>query len=56
MLFLDEIENILESMEVVDFDRIYELLFKRLAGAIMSPHFQVTDDRERDDLGCIHLF
>ncbi len=41
VLFLDEIESILEQMEPADFDTIYEKLFKKLAQAIMSHHFQV---------------
>ena len=42
VLFLDQIESILESMENDDFEIICHSLFKKLSSTIMSSHFQVA--------------
>lgn len=41
MMFLGEIEEILDVIEPSQFIRIQEPLFKQIAACISSPHFQV---------------
>ena len=39
--FLNEIEELLEIIDIEQFVSFYVLLFKKIAKAIASPHFQV---------------
>lgn len=41
VMFLGEIEEILDVIEPVQFVKVQELLFKQLARCVASPHFQV---------------
>ena len=40
-MFLNELEEILDVIEPVEFVKIQEPLFQQLAKCIASPHFQV---------------
>lgn len=42
VMFLGEIEEILDVIEPSQFIRVQEPLFKQIAACISSPHFQVT--------------
>lgn len=41
VMFLGEIEEILDVIDLVQFDKIQVLLFKQIARCVSSPHFQV---------------
>nr|XP_054759510.1 serine/threonine-protein phosphatase 2A 56 kDa regulatory subunit epsilon isoform-like [Lytechinus pictus] len=43
VMFLGEIEEILDVIEPVQFAKIQEILFKQLAKCVASPHFQVAE-------------
>lgn len=43
VMFLGELEEILDVIEFQQFIRIQELLFKQIARCILSPHFQVAE-------------
>lgn len=43
VMFLGEIEEILDVIEPVQFVKVEELLFKQLARCVASPHFQVAE-------------
>ncbi|KAI8394001.1 protein phosphatase 2A regulatory B subunit [Radiomyces spectabilis] len=43
VMFLTEIEGILDIVDAVEFQRIMEPLFQRLAKCVSSPHFQVAE-------------
>ncbi|KAA8582483.1 hypothetical protein FQN60_006154 [Etheostoma spectabile] len=43
VMFLGEIEEILDVIEPSQFIRVQELLFKQIAACISSPHFQVAE-------------
>lgn len=43
VMFLGEIEEILDAIEASQFARIQEMLFKQLAKCVASPHFQVAE-------------
>lgn len=43
VMFLGEIEEILDAIEVAQFSRIMEPLFKKIAKCVSSPHFQVAE-------------
>jgi serine/threonine-protein phosphatase 2A regulatory subunit B' len=43
VLFLNEVEEILEMVQVAEFDVIMTPLFKRIAECVASPHFQVAE-------------
>lgn len=42
VMFLGEIEEILDVIEPSQFIRVQEPLFKQIAACISSPHFQVN--------------
>lgn len=42
-MFLNEIEEILDIVDPVNFASIAEPLFKRIAKCVSSPHFQVVE-------------
>lgn len=44
-MFLGELEEILDVIESVQFQKIQESLFKQLAKCVASPHFQVSRER-----------
>ena len=41
-MFLGELEEILDSIEAAQFQKIMEPFFKKVAKCVSSPHFQVT--------------
>ena len=41
VMFLNELEEILDVIEPVEFTKIMVPLFKKLASCVSSPHFQV---------------
>lgn len=41
VMFLGEIEEILDVIDLVQFDKIQVPLFKQIAKCVSSPHFQV---------------
>jgi hypothetical protein len=41
-MFLNELEEILDVIEPVEFQKVMVPLFKQLAKCVSSPHFQVT--------------
>ncbi len=43
VMFLGEIEEILDVIDPVQFDKIQTPLFKQIARCVSSPHFQVRD-------------
>lgn len=43
VMFLGEIEEILDVIDPVQFDKIQAPLFKQIARCVSSPHFQVRD-------------
>lgn len=43
VMFLGEIEEILDVIEPTQFDKIQEPLFKQIAKCVSSPHFQVAE-------------
>uniref|UniRef100_A0A7S2TWZ1 Serine/threonine protein phosphatase 2A regulatory subunit n=1 Tax=Lotharella oceanica TaxID=641309 RepID=A0A7S2TWZ1_9EUKA len=43
LLFLNELEEILELTQPEEFEMVYKILFKRIGGAIGSPHFQIAE-------------
>ena len=45
MMFLGEIEEILDVIEPAQFVKIQEPLFKQIAKCVSSPHFQVIISR-----------
>lgn len=47
VMFLGEIEEILDVIEPSQFIRIQEPLFKQIAACISSPHFQVKAPTHR---------
>ena len=42
VMFLNELEEILDVMEPVEFQKVMVPLFKQLAKCVSSPHFQVS--------------
>ena len=42
VMFLGEIEEILDAIEPPQFQKIMEQLFKQIARCVSSPHFQVS--------------
>lgn len=40
-MFLGELEEILDVVEVAQFVKIQEILFRQIAKCVSSPHFQV---------------
>ena len=40
-MFLNELEEILDVMEPVEFVKVMQAMFKQIARCISSPHFQV---------------
>ena len=47
VMFLNELEEILDVIEPSEFVKIMEPLFRQLAKCVSSPHFQVGRRRER---------
>jgi len=43
VMFLNELEEILDVMEPVEFTKVMEPLFRKLAECVSSPHFQVAE-------------
>ena len=43
VMFLGEIEEILDVIEPAQFVKIQEPLFRQIAKCVSSPHFQVSD-------------
>ena len=41
VMFLNELEEILDVMEPVEFVKVQQSLFRQIARCISSPHFQV---------------
>ena len=44
VMFLNELEEILDVIEPAEFQKVMVPLFNQLAKCVSSPHFQVTDD------------
>ncbi len=44
VMFLNELEEILDVIEPSEFVKVQEPLFRQLAKCVSSPHFQVSDD------------
>ena len=42
VMFLNELEEILDVIEPVEFQKVMVSLFKQLAKCVSSPHFQVN--------------
>ena len=42
VMFLNELEEILDVIEPAEFAKVREPLFKQLARCVSSPHFQVS--------------
>ncbi len=42
VMFLNELEEILDVIEPVEFQKVMVPLFKQLAKCVSSPHFQVS--------------
>lgn len=51
VMFLNELEEILDVIEPSEFVKIMEPLFRQLAKCVSSPHFQVGCLGERPRLG-----
>lgn len=45
VMFLNELEEILDVIEPSEFVKVQEPLFRQLAKCVSSPHFQVADGR-----------
>ena len=45
VMFLNELEEILDVIEPVEFQKVMMPLFKQLAKCVSSPHFQVIEKR-----------
>lgn len=43
VMFLNELEEILDVIEPSEFVKVQEPLFRQLAKCVSSPHFQVTE-------------
>merc|ERR1712113_638813 len=43
VMFLGEIEEILDAIEASQFQKVMEPLFKKIAKCVSSPHFQVAE-------------
>jgi serine/threonine-protein phosphatase 2A regulatory subunit B' len=43
VMFLGEIEEILDAIEASQFQKVMETLFKKIAKCVSSPHFQVAE-------------
>lgn len=43
VMFLNELEEILDVMEPVEFKKVMESLFRQIAKCVSSPHFQVAE-------------
>ena len=41
VMFLNEVEDIFEVMDPIEFAKVQEPLFNQLAKSVASPHFQV---------------
>lgn len=55
VMFLNELEEILDVIEPSEFVKVQEPLFRQLAKCVSSPHFQVTAERSQPYLptsGC----
>lgn len=44
VMFLNELEEILDVIEPSEFSKVMEPLFRQLAKCVSSPHFQVRTD------------
>ena len=47
VMFLNELEEILDVMEPVEFVKVMVPLFRQIAKCISSPHFQVSRSTQR---------
>ena len=43
VMYLNELEEILDVMEPVEFVKVMQPLFKQITRCISSPHFQVSE-------------
>jgi len=48
VMFLGEIEEILDVIEPAQFVKIQEQLFKQIARCVSSPHFQVSENQKKE--------
>lgn len=48
VMFLGELEEILDVIEPTQFVKIQEPLFKQISRCVSSPHFQVSDEYLND--------
>lgn len=50
VMFLNELEEILDVIEPSEFVKVQEPLFRQLAKCVSSPHFQVQEPEDLDSL------
>lgn len=59
VMFLNELEEILDVIEPSEFVKVQEPLFRQLAKCVSSPHFQVTepepDPKHTATLQCVSV-
>lgn len=55
VMFLNELEEILDVIEPSEFVKVQEPLFRQLAKCVSSPHFQVPETRTwtRASVSCL---
>lgn len=56
VMFLNELEEILDVIEPSEFVKVMEPLFRQLAKCVSSPHFQVCSILEPADVGFRGVF
>lgn len=56
VMFLNELEEILDVIEPSEFVKVQEPLFRQLAKCVSSPHFQVPDQEQNLQKSCILTF
>ena len=59
VMFLNELEEIMDVMEPIEFVKVMQPLFRQIARCVSSPHFRVCvceRERERERGGGFHLF
>ena len=52
VMFLNELEEILDVIEPVEFQKVMVPLFRQLAKCVSSPHFQVCRLPRSNENGC----
>lgn len=55
VMFLGEIEEILDVIEPAQFVKIQEPLFKQIAKCVSSPHFQVDTNIKINKILTLHM-